>query len=406
MREEMGLAFVNLIDPESKTIKAYGLLNEEHGSLPHPATIVVDRAGTILFFEYDEDYTHRPSTKAVLEALQKAGRGSLGSGTLIVLNKAEATASLIDLGTHEVVATVPTGSGPHEVAVSPDGRLAVATNYGRKGEAGSSLTVIDVASARVVSTIDLGNYRRPHGIEWLADGRHVVVTAEENRALLTVDITTGKVVSAIDTGESISHMVVVTPDGSRAFVANIGSGSITAIDLSRKERIRSIPTGDGAEGITITPDGSEVWITNREADSVTILDASSLEILVELKSASFPIRARATPDGKYVLVSNARSGDVAVFDVATRKEVRRLSMDLSAVGTGGRLFEDFGKSSVPIGILIPPDGKRAYVAHTNSDVVSVIDLSTWKVVGILEPGKEPDGLGYSRLTIVEGGGRG
>jgi YVTN family beta-propeller protein len=51
-------------------------------------------------------------------------------GTLVVLNKSEASASLIDLATEAVVATVATGEGPHEVAVSPDGRRALATNYG------------------------------------------------------------------------------------------------------------------------------------------------------------------------------------------------------------------------------------------------------------------------------------
>ncbi|MFQ5877580.1 MAG: cytochrome D1 domain-containing protein [Acidobacteriota bacterium] len=334
------------------------------------------------------------------------GGAAGGAGTLVVLNKSAATASLIDLDSNEVVATVPTGTAPHEVAVSPDGRLAVASNYGRR-DPGSTLTVIDVPAARAVRTIDLGEYRRPHGIQWLPDGRHVVVTAEENRALLTVDVESGRVVSATETRQRLSHMVVVTPDGSRAFVANIGSGSVTVIDLRSGSRVDDIPTGDGAEGIAITPDGKEVWITNREADTVTVLDASSLEVVKELESKSFPIRAGVTPDGRHVLVSNARSGDVAVFDAAGKREVRRIVMKLSAGETEGRLFgESFGESSVPIGILIRPDGRRAYVAHANADVVSVVDLDSWKVVGELKPGREPDGLGYSPLRVEARGGGG
>ena len=54
-----------------------------------------------------------------------AQRGALSGEQLIVLNKSDATASLIDLGTGAVVATMPVGTGPHEVAVSPDGRTAV-----------------------------------------------------------------------------------------------------------------------------------------------------------------------------------------------------------------------------------------------------------------------------------------
>jgi YVTN family beta-propeller protein len=99
------------------------------------------------------------------------------------------------------------------------------------------------------------------------------------------------------------------------------------------------------------------------------------------------------------LVSNARSGDVAVFDAGTRTEVHRLNMQLTAVEEKDqRLFGDrFGASPTPVGIVIPPDGKRAYVANTNADIVTVIDLSKWEISGRLPTGKEPDGLGWSPL---------
>ncbi|MFQ5718992.1 MAG: cytochrome D1 domain-containing protein [Acidobacteriota bacterium] len=325
-------------------------------------------------------------------------------GTLVVLNKSEATASLIDLSRGETVATVPTGNGPHEVAVSPDGTTAIATNYGTRDAPGSTLTVIDVPHARVVRTIDLGEYHRPHGVQWLADGKQVVVTSEESHKLLTVDVGRGKVTATADTGQETSHMVCVTPDGTRAFVANIGSGSVSVIDMATGKRLSAIETGDGAEGITVSPDGTQVWVTNRGADTVTVLDAHSLDVLKELPSSSFPIRAKVTPDGRHALVSNARSGEVAVFDTHTLEEVRRISMKLDAADTEGRLFgHRFGDSSVPIGILIRPDGKVAYVANANADIISIIDLTTWKTAGVLHPGREPDGMAYSRLTVASAG---
>lgn len=69
--------------------------------------------------------------------------------------------------------------------------------------------------------------------------------------------------------------------------------------------------------------------------------------------------------------------------------------------TEGRLFGDrFGESSVPIGVLIAPDGQRAFVAHANADVVSVVDLDSWEITGLLRGGKEPDGLGYSQVSVT------
>lgn len=326
--------------------------------------------------------------------------GNAFAATLVVLNKAEGSASLIDLDSGQEVARVATGDGPHEVAVAPDGRTAVVCNYGARGAPGNSLTVIDVPTARVVRTINLGEYTRPHGIVYLSDGRRIVVTVEGKKAVLVVGVESGEILSATVTDQDISHMVAVTPDEKRAFVANIGSGSMTVIDLVEGKRLANIETGDGAEGIDVTPDGKQVWITNRGADTVSIVDTQSLEIIQTVPSASFPIRAKATPDGRFMLVTNARSGELAVFDVATRKEHRRIKMELQASETEGRLFGDnFDRSSVPIGVLVQPDSKRAYVAHANADVVSIVDLQKWEVTGSVRGGKEPDGLGFSKLDV-------
>ncbi|HSL85117.1 MAG TPA: cytochrome D1 domain-containing protein [Thermoanaerobaculia bacterium] len=318
--------------------------------------------------------------------------------TLIVGNKAEATASLIDLSTGKVVATLPTGAGPHEVAVSPDGRLAVVADYGTGGAPGKTLTVIDVPAARVVKTIDLGEYSRPHGLAWPSTDR-LLVTAEAQKALLVVDVSAGEVRQAVETGQEVSHMVAVTPDGARAFVANIGSGTVTAIDLEAGKKLGDVATGEGAEGVAVGTDGKRVWVTNRAADTVSAVDAQSLEVVATVTPGSFPIRAEVTPDGKWVLVSNARSGTISVIDAATAEVARTIELDVEARDGEGRLLQ-FGEGSpVPIGIEIAPDGKRAWVAAANADAVAVLDLEAWKVVGTLTAGREPDGMAYSPLDV-------
>ena len=316
--------------------------------------------------------------------------------TLIVLNKSDHTASIFDAGTGKPRGTVAVGRGPHEVEVLADGKTAAVSNYGLRGEPGRSLTLIDLSTNKGTAraTIELGEGTKPHGLEALRDGR-LLVTAEGTKELLVVDPAAGKVTARIPTAAEVSHMVAATPDGTRAFVANIGSGSVTAIDLPGRKVLKQIPTGAGAEGIDITPDGREVWITNREADTVSVVDSKTLEIIATLKAPTFPIRVKITPDGKRALVSCAESGDVAVFDVASRKEVGRISLDKEAVaGSSERLFStQFGKSPVPVGLLIAPDGKRAWVASTNADVVSVLDLERLAVISRITSGKEPDGLG-------------
>jgi YVTN family beta-propeller protein len=320
------------------------------------------------------------------------------SGTLLVLNKSDNTVSLIDLASKQTIGTIPTGVAPHEVTVSPDGKIAVIANYGNQQQPGKTLTVIDLLAKKPLKTIDLGEYRRPHGIMWLR-GDEIVVTAEGNKALVLVDVNKGTVSAAIVTEQNVSHMVVVAPRSGRAFVANIGSGSVTAIDLKTRRKLSDIATGAGAEGIDISPDQKEVWVTNRAANTVSVIDVESLKVTATLESKDFPIRVKFAPGGKHALVSNARSGDVSVFDVATRKEVKRVPMELKAAEgstSGQRLFgNQFGQSPVPVGILVAPKLSQAFIANTNADIVTVIDLKTWQIVGRLTAGKEPDGLGYS-----------
>lgn len=324
--------------------------------------------------------------------------------TLLVANKSDATVSLVALPGGEVVATLPTGAGPHEIAVSPDGATAVVADYGGR-EAGSTLTVVDVPRARVLRTIDLGEYRRPHGLLFVDDAR-VAVTVEAAKALVVVDVGSGEVVRAVPTGQEVSHMVALGAGGRRAAVANIGSGTVTLVDLAAGEKLADVATGDGAEGVAMSADGRWVWVTNRAADTVTLVDFAAREVVATIPSADFPIRAELTPDGRHLLVTNAESGDLTVIDTAERKAVRRVDLKLAGSGAEGRLM-DFEGSSVPIGIEIAPDGRRAWVAHANADVVQVLDLDSWRPVGVIRAGKEPDGMGYSPLDVerpaAEGG---
>ncbi|MBK8179161.1 MAG: hypothetical protein IPK67_09800 [Planctomycetes bacterium] len=326
---------------------------------------------------------------------------SRAQGELLVLNKTDATLSFLapDQPAGAPLAVVGTGVGPHELAVEPGGARAVVTNYGT-GRPGSSLTVIDLTKRLPLDTLDLGRHRRPHGIAFRGKGR-VLVTCEASQALIEVDLKERAVVREFATDQKYAHMVVLAPDGGRAFVANIGSGSLSAFDLEAGTLLGHVATGAGSEGLAVTPDGAEVWVGNRDGDSLSIVDTQKLAVLATLPCPGFPIRVQVTPDGSRALVSCAKAGEVAVYDVPGRKQLARLSLsvtpeELERVEHGQRLFGvDFQGSPVPVGILIEPSGKRAYVANTNADVVSVLDLERLALAGRLRAGREPDGLAWT-----------
>ncbi|MDR3634701.1 MAG: beta-propeller fold lactonase family protein [Isosphaeraceae bacterium] len=289
---------------------------------------------------------------------------------LLVVNKNENTVAFVDAPTLKTIGLARTGHHPHEIAVAPDGGTAFIANYG----AGDSLSVIDIPKREEVRRIALGAYRDPHGIQVGQDGR-LYVTCEASRAVVVLDPSTGKVLLSIATGQDTTHMLVLTPGGTKLYTANLGSASATAIDLKAGKVVAQVPTGAGCEGIDVTPDGREVWTTNKAADTITVIDVATDRVLATLPCSRRPIRVKFTPDGHRALIACARSDAVAVFDVAQRVETRRIA-------TG----------AAPIGMVIDPLGSRAYVANTDANEISVIDLNTLKVVGTIPTGREPDGL--------------
>jgi YVTN family beta-propeller protein len=320
------------------------------------------------------------------------------SGTLIVLNKSGHTVNFINLDTDAIVAELPTDQNPHEVAVNPSGTLAVVTNYGTARQRGNSLTVIDIPQKKVVRTIELA-YTAPHGIEFF-DSNRVMVTSETSQNLLLVSLESGKIEQAVNTGQKISHMVTFAPKAKRAFVANIGSGSVSVIDMHDFVLEKIIKTGQGAEGVAVSPDEKQLWITNRAGNTVTVLDVASLQLLKTIPSEKFPIRVKFTQKTHLALVSNAETGTVNIYDAREGKLLKTISMEATTVEKEpGRLFQDFENSPVPVGILIHPNNLFAYVANTNADVITVIDLETFQIVKRLKAGKEPDGLGFTPLTF-------
>jgi len=271
----------------------------------------------------------------------------------------------------------------------------VVSNYGAETP-GSSLTVLDLRDRSVARTVDVSPAHRPHGLDWVSgDGARVAVTSETDSAVLVVDVERGRVAERIPTRQGASHMIVSAPDGKFGFVANIASGSVTRVRYGSTDATTT-RTAAGSEGIDVTPDGREVWVTNRAANSVSVLDAATMRVLATVPSAEFPIRVKITPHGRRALVTNARSSELRVFDVATRRPVAALRFPLdSAQARNTMLGAQFRGSAVPIGVLVTPDGGRAFVATAATDQIAEVDLARMQIVRYLRAGREPDGLGFA-----------
>jgi DNA-binding beta-propeller fold protein YncE len=302
------------------------------------------------------------------------------TGTLVVVNKSVSTATIIDVATGRALATLPTGPGPHEVALTADGSLAVVTDY----NPGSSLTIIDVPGRRVVRTVDLSQYARPHGIEFLPGDSLVAVTSEATQNLVIVNVREGVIRRAIGTQHRGSHMVGVVADGSRAWTGDMSDNTVTELDLRTGEYVRSLDVPQTPEAINVTPDGSEVWVGSNGTGRVSVVDPVTGRVTTAADGFGWPYRIRFTPDVRTVLLPDLRNEDLRILDRATRTERARLAF----------------AGEAPQGIIITPDGRHAFLSLSGGGRVAIIDIAAGTVAGHLPAGQTPDGIVYTTRVLT------
>jgi YVTN family beta-propeller protein len=323
---------------------------------------------------------------------------------LLVLSKGQQALFIVDPSTLTVVGQVPSGPDPHEVIASADGKTAYISNYG--GGSYNTITVVDLVTQKTLPIIDLGALRGPHGLEFV--GGKLWFTAEGAKVAGSYDPATNKIDWVIGTGQDRTHMIYVFPDLNRILTSNVSSATVTFIEkgtgpgqgLGRGPggppqgapngpasaggpqpswRETQVPVGHGSEGFDVSPDGKEIWVANAQDGTISIIEVASKKVVQTLDANVHGAnRLKFTPDGKSVFVSTLGGPDLVILDAAARKEAKRVKTGRGAAG-----------------ILMQPDGSRAFVACTPDDYVAVIDLKTLEMTGRLTAGKQPDGLAWA-----------
>ena len=350
---------------------------------------------------------------AVAVSTMALGQSTTPKTSLLVLSKHDHTLAIVDPANLRVLTRVPVGDDPHEVIASKDGHTAYVSNYGFG--AFHTLAVVDLIAQHEEPLIDLGALRGPHGLAF-AQGK-VWFTAEAAKAIGSYDPESGKVNWIMGTGQNRTHMLYVFPDAQKIVTTNVNSSTVTVLEHTEgpaggpsppppgapqaqeagtpstgaqggPRRMPGFPGGDwnemvlpvggGSEGFDVLPDGKQAWVANAWDGTISVIDFAQKKVTATVQAnARGANRLKFTPDGKRALIS--AGPELIVFDVATQKEVKRLR-----VGHGGGG-----------GILVQPDGQRAYVAFAEDGFVAVVDLKSLEIVGKVDAGPGPDGLAWA-----------
>ena len=329
---------------------------------------------------------HRRPGALLLAAalLAPAAFAAPADGLLLVANKGDDTLSIVDAAAGRQIAAVrEEGTTGHEVAASPDGRRAFVPIYGSGGVGtpgtdGRLLRVIDLASRRIVGTVDFGRGVRPHKPVFDPARGLLYVTTELEESVTVIDPATLKIVGSVPTGRPESHMLAITRDGLRGYTANVKSGTVSVLDLARRRLVATIQAAPRVQRISLSVDDRLAFTADQTALRLVVMDTSSNTVAGSIPLPGLGFGTAPTPDGRWLLVAVPALNRVAVADLASMRVVRSIDVPRA-----------------PQEILVRPDGARAYVSCDSAGKVAVLDLSAWRVSGLIDVGRIDDGLAWA-----------
>lgn len=314
-----------------------------------------------------------------------------------------------------VVATINVGVTPAGLAVTPDSRYLYVANNNNYGIANEDcVTVVDLATNLPVTTIHDASFDQPYTVTINAAGTKAYVANSAGSTITIIDIATNTVLGTITGFDGPSGMVI-TPDGLTAYVNNYGGpiagsgfgNTVRVVDLTSDTIVGpAITVGQAPAALAITPDGAYVYVANYidgtpNNGTISIIQTSDNTATVNaLSGLSGPFAIEIMHSGEFAYITNFGSNNF--FPYGTTVSV--VSIDDTAI------VDTIELGIQPSGLAITPDDRYAYVSNYDTlytdtffsnlvpgqGTVNIIDIATNTVLPpTIAVGQSPDAIAIS-----------
>jgi YVTN family beta-propeller protein len=217
--------------------------------------------------------SYEPSSEG--QAPRPAAAGASGAGREAAKDDDKdepAHIAIVDIDHGKVLRSIRGGLETEGIEFAADGRHIIVTN-----EADNNITVHEIATGKLVKTIDVKPWgNRPRGIKRSPDGKSYVATLEFSDAFIVLD-SAYRVIKSVKTGGS-PYGVSFDRSGARLYVAAAKSKELQVFDTKTWEPIRSVTTGTRCWHFTFTPDDKSILLACGRSSEVVVVDADTLQV--------------------------------------------------------------------------------------------------------------------------------
>lgn len=288
-----------------------------------------------------------------------------------VANSYSNTLSVIDLGAERLVTNLPTGKAPVNPTFNRDWTRLYVSNV-----MDGTLSVVDTRTGKLLAALPAGA-PHPSGLRFLPDGRRLVISfigdkVTDTGMLGIMDLQTGKLIKTIPV-QAQSERFDITPDGKRAYVANLVGQTVSVVDLDKGAVVETIPSPEKLPfNVLVSPKGSRVFVAAVMGDTILEIDTATNKVVDVIKTPAGPNGMTFTPDGDNILITAVYAGRLQSYNLSAK-----VVSDGAFVGL------------LPGFIRLAPDGLKGVFVRPYGRQVSVFDGATLQVIRNIETGVGP-----------------
>ncbi len=264
--------------------------------------------------------------------------------------------------------SIPLGDLPLNIAVGNRKKLLAVTNNGQSTQ---SIQLIDIATEKITDSVVMA--KSWYGLAFADNDKTLYASGGNDNCILRFPIKDQKFQAADTIRLGKPWPVKISPTGiaiddanHRMYVVTKENNSLYVIDLSTKKEISRLELGAEAYACLLSRDRQTLFISLWGGDKVLYYDIASGQITQTIAVGDNPNDMCFDKTGNFLFVANSNDNSVSVIDITKHAVIETLN---------AALYPNAPSGSTTNGVAISGNGKTLYIANADNNCLSVFDIT-------------------------------